>query len=338
MDTIRNYLENMFLHLPKTEEVLRAKAELSDMMEDKYYELLKEGKSDNEAVGIVISEFGNLKEISKELGIDGIVNENENSNKYEDMQKVSRKIIKREEAMEYLKASKKFLRSIGIGVFLCICSPILLIWIGGLEETGRYSEDYIEKLAACLGLPFLFVLIAIAVAVFIYQGMKYEKYDYLKKELFSLDFALEKEIRTAYEERKSVFAIKIIVGVILCILSVLPIIILDSVTDSSGSVVTFSVCLLLFMVAIAVFLFITGGGEQGAYHILLQEGEYAESEKRANKITEKIGAFYWPIITCVYLAWSFLTGSWGITWVIWPIAGIVFGIIGSVCKTVENDE
>ena len=32
MDAIKSYLENMFLHLPKTAEVLRAKEELAQMM------------------------------------------------------------------------------------------------------------------------------------------------------------------------------------------------------------------------------------------------------------------------------------------------------------------
>ena len=56
METIRNYLENMFLNLPRTSEVMKAKMELGQMMEDKYNELIASGKSDNEAVGIVISE------------------------------------------------------------------------------------------------------------------------------------------------------------------------------------------------------------------------------------------------------------------------------------------
>ena len=58
MDTIRSYLESMFKNLPLTDKVMRAKSELLQMMEDKYTELIKEGKSENEAVGIVISEFG----------------------------------------------------------------------------------------------------------------------------------------------------------------------------------------------------------------------------------------------------------------------------------------
>ena len=56
METIKNYLENMFSHLPNTPEVQKAKYELYQMMEDKYNELISEGKSDNEAIGIVISE------------------------------------------------------------------------------------------------------------------------------------------------------------------------------------------------------------------------------------------------------------------------------------------
>ena len=69
METIRNYLETMFLNLPGTPEVMRAKMELGQMMEDKYNELIAEGKMDNEATGIVISEFGNLEELAEELGI-----------------------------------------------------------------------------------------------------------------------------------------------------------------------------------------------------------------------------------------------------------------------------
>lgn len=74
METIKNYLENMFSHLPNTPEVLKAKYELYQMMEDKYNELISEGKSDNEAIGIVISEFGNLDELADSLGIKSFVN------------------------------------------------------------------------------------------------------------------------------------------------------------------------------------------------------------------------------------------------------------------------
>lgn len=73
MEAIREYLHNMFLNLPETPQVLRAKAELMEMMEDKYEELMREGMSEKEAVGTVISEFGNLEELAEELGIDSFM-------------------------------------------------------------------------------------------------------------------------------------------------------------------------------------------------------------------------------------------------------------------------
>ena len=36
---------------------------------------------------------------------------------------------------------------------------------------------------------------------------------------------------------------------------------------------------------------------------------------------------YWEVVTCVYFGWSFLTGTWGISWMIWIVAGIVKKVI-----------
>ena len=80
MNVINEYLDNMFKTFPDTPEVRRARIELAQMMEDKYTELIDEGKTENEAVGIVISEFGNLSELSDILGLDGIIYEDKNYN------------------------------------------------------------------------------------------------------------------------------------------------------------------------------------------------------------------------------------------------------------------
>src|SRR5690625_7274061 len=70
MDTILSYLETMFANLPRTQEVERIKQDLQLNMEEKYQELIAEGKTENEAVGTVISEFGNIDELMEELGYD----------------------------------------------------------------------------------------------------------------------------------------------------------------------------------------------------------------------------------------------------------------------------
>ena len=69
MNIIHDYVDTMFKDLPKTEEVIRMKLEILDNMEEAYHELLKEGKTENEAIGAVISQFDNINELKEELVI-----------------------------------------------------------------------------------------------------------------------------------------------------------------------------------------------------------------------------------------------------------------------------
>ena len=106
MEAIREYLSNMFMNLPETPQVLRAKAELMEMMEDKYEELIAEGMSEKEAVGTVISEFGNLDELAEELGIGDFMKKEE-----EPQEKKSRHADRRwgpEEAPVIIIKKKRF--------------------------------------------------------------------------------------------------------------------------------------------------------------------------------------------------------------------------------------
>lgn len=118
METIKSYLETMFANMPNTPEVLRAKQELWGMMEDKYNELISEGLSENEAVGTVISEFGNLDELSETLGL--------NRQQY-NTPSDNRRCLSIEEIKKYIRAYNVKSILIAIGVFLCIISPIFPI-------------------------------------------------------------------------------------------------------------------------------------------------------------------------------------------------------------------
>ena len=44
-------------------------------------------------------------------------------------------------------------------------------------------------------------------------------------------------------------------------------------------------------------------------------------------------SIYWPTVRSIYLIWSFLTFAWWRTWIIWPVAGIVYAIIKSLFKS-----
>ena len=117
METIKNYLEAMFANLPNTDSVRKAKYELLQMMEDKYSELISEGVSENEAVGTVISEFGNLDDLAEELGL-----QDEIHTSYETMTENPRRNISFEQAKEYIGVRTKHALFVASGVLLCILS------------------------------------------------------------------------------------------------------------------------------------------------------------------------------------------------------------------------
>lgn len=347
MDTIKIYIENLFNSLPKTNEVIRAKEELIVMMEDKYNELKGQGKSENEAIGIVISEFGNIDELKEELGI------NRNFNQYEEdtskKDQAERK-ISLDEADDFIQNTTKFAFKISIGVVLCILSVVPLIilsafslkentidTVSGIEYFNAFNIS--EKAGIAVGLIFLFVSIAIAVAIFIISGLKYEKYSYLKKERFLLDSHATKFVSDLYDQYRSTFAIKITLGVMLCIMSAIPVVVAGILFDNSNDIViTLCVGLLLVIIAAAVFLFITAGMKRDCYMQLLQQEEYEPQNKDKDDLASKVGSVYWPIVTAGYLGWSFITMDWHITWIVWPIAGVLFGGIAAICNIIAPNK
>ena len=100
--------------------------------------------------------------------------------------------------------------------------------------------------------------------------------------------------------------------------------------------VAYLVAFLLGMVSIGVYLLVKSGTVKSGYDILLGEGEYTKEERiRAKKIS-KIAGIYWPLATAIYLGWSFVSGKWDSTWVVWPLAGIIFGGIASLVDAKEE--
>ena len=206
------------------------------------------------------------------------------------------------------RTAKKFAPAVAA----CILSVIPLILLGGLSE---YRGTVTEGMAAGIGVTILLLVVAAAVAVFITGGMQLSKYEFIEKEPFEADPEL---IRWAEQEKQRLtpmFTRHIVVGVVLCILAVVPLILLGCMGAEDFHLVL-GLGLLLFLVAVAVYLFISTGMPYGCYNQLLQVGDYSPEQKRVNRFSGP----YWCVVTAVYLLISFLTGRWDKTWLIWVCA------------------
>ena len=221
-----------------------------------------------------------------------------------------------------------------LGVMFCILSICGPIFLSAAAELSPQNADLFDS----LGGASLFLIVAIGVGLLVYSGISVGKWKYLKTERIVTDFATTEYIHQGMESYKGTYAALLTIGIILCILSVLPCIIFDAIWNSEGFWGDLSGGFLFIFVAIGVFLIVMGSMKLGSYSSLLRlngqdtvGGSYVPNQQGEpqyiNQTTATIMSVYWPTITCLYLIWSFLSFDWYITWIIWPIAGIIHALV-----------
>ena len=163
------------------------------------------------------------------------------------------KKISMEEANEFLEFKRNGARTVANATSMCILSPILLIALGTMSEDQVFHVT--EAFAAGLGCIFLFGLIAAAVFLFITYGIRNSDMEYLEKENFETESDVSKLAREKRKSYEPIFARGIAIGVVLCILSVLPIL-LAGIAEAPDYICGIFVGILLLLIAIAVNLII----------------------------------------------------------------------------------
>lgn len=322
METIKSYLEAMFANMPNTPEVKKAKAELLQMMEDKYNELIAEGVNENTAVGTVISEFGNLDELAESLGLEKEVEE-----VHEREQEIPKRFVSMDEVRDFIYSRKKSGLFVGFGVLLCIvsvCSPILSdgIWYSGSAE--KY------------GVLGMFMCIALAVGFFVFNGLTRKDWDFLKKQPCQIDMATANMVKEKRKDFRITRAWMHTLGILLCAFCWLPCTFIDN---------EIAPALLFLSVGVGVLLLVYSSYVNGSYETILSlndqktiSGRYGKEEdvEYINDKAKGIMEVYWSTVTCIYLIISFITFHWEITWLIWPIAFAINKIL-RLTLTKEED-
>lgn len=245
MEVIRTYLDNLFSTLPDTPASRRAKEELWGMMEDKYQELKDQGLPENQIIGTVISQFGNLEELRETLGL-----EQPYAAAPPPQPQPAGIPMSYAQAQECLTTYRRASRGIGIGAVLCILSVVPMLITGILTDGAPFEDG-----AVLMGLSVLFPLVAVGVYQFIRAGMVDSCCKMLLGELDTGPALSPVDVKTG---------------------------------------------------------------------------------KKIPTVVDIVAQIYWPLIVIAYLIWSFLTFDWWITWIIWPIAGIAFGIFAGVTESIAK--
>lgn len=235
----------------------------------------------------------------------------------------SGRFITLELAQEYLGAVAAAAGKIAAGAAICVLSPSFLIALAGSADAGRYAIS--ENFAAGIGIAVLLMLVTLGVMLLLGYGMKLSPYEYIGKETLSLDYGVEGLVRKKKEAFADTHRKSIIIGVALIILSTIPLV-SASIFTENVFFICLCVSLLLLMVACGVFLFVWSDMIHSSYLKLLQEGDYRPNNKRIERKASAFYASYWLIATALYLAFSFVSNLWDISWIIWPLAGVLYPV------------
>ena len=238
------------------------------------------------------------------------------------------------EANEYLEQRKDASVKIAIATFLCIVCAIPLFLLTALSELT--SLPIADNTAIGIGVVAIFPIVAIAVYMFIRVGFKNTPYEFLEQEPFETEYGvtgLAKDRQKAYRSRNVKYNY---IGTCSCVMAPVPL--LCGAFSGNGLLTMLSLCITMLVVGIGVMFFIIAGVRWASTQKLLKEGEFSDKGKRKSKINETIGTAYWLITTAIFLGWSFLTNDWHITWVVWPIAGILFVVVELICNLMIDNQ
>lgn len=313
METIKNYLATLFLEFPNTPEVQRAKQEILTIMEDHYLALIEEGKSEHEAIGQVISEFGSVDELREMLQVDEtLADEAELENEIEES-----------EMVKYLTHRRKDTLGLGLGISGCLLAVGALI---GFSISGTEM----------LGLLLFFVILAISIGFIIYNGMQLSKNGAVLNDRY-VPSSLGRAATKMKNEYQKSFQISLVFGICLCVLSIAPILFFQLFTYAE-----YGIPVMFFFIASGVFLIVYGSVNYTSFDKFIdakyfiadedEPGPKAMYEKYGSAASSKhlLARIYWPMVTLIYFGWSLLTGSWSYSWIIFVFAGIMYSVLEAI--------
>jgi len=124
------------------------------------------------------------------------------------------------QANEYLDLRKKAAKNIATATMLCILSVIPLLVLGAASELPIFIWS--ENLSCGIGLVAMFVIVALAVVIFVRTGLEASPYEFIVKEPFENEYGVVGFVKDAQNKFKSTYDKYKWIGSAVCILSPIP--------------------------------------------------------------------------------------------------------------------
>lgn len=244
---------------------------------------------------------------------------------------VSVRNVSMEEASEYLHTIKDNAKNLALGVMLCILSVVPLLFI--TSQSFYQLIPLNDEQSGAIGVTIMIIMAAIAVAIFIIRDRKLKKFRYLSTENIETEYGVSgmvKERRNAYSEKHTV---KIVTGVILCILSAVCLFIPSTINSGNDFMTIIGLCFMLIIASVGVYFLVETGSVWNSFKKVLEEDDYSRNEKSNKKMIAPVTSIYWLLLTAGFCIYGFITQDWG-RWIIWAVGGIVYAVLYIILNTI----
>lgn len=236
-----------------------------------------------------------------------------------------------DEIGEYFEKKRKMSSRTATATALCVLSPVTLLLLGALSDEAAGLLP--ETLAVGIGLLTLFAMVDVAVALFLLGASRLERFSYLEKDGFLLDAPARGAAEQRWKECEARCTRARVVATVLCVLSATPIF-GALLFGEDGLALLFSVPMLLVIVSVGVFLFVLASERWGCIEELLKRDGRPREDAKWAKIKDTVGTVYWLVAVAIFLAYSFITDDWGESWIIWPVAGVLFAALATILDAI----
>ena len=239
-----------------------------------------------------------------------------------------------EEANAFLKVKEENARRVALGVMLCILSPVALILLGGGRDYGL--NNWPENVVGAVGLVVMMLMIIPAVGLFVLSNLRISRFEYLEKEPVETLYGVSGMVKDRKEKFQPVYSRYLLIGIMLCVASGIPLFISIAFYGGDSFLSIAGIAALLVLAAVGVMLIVRVSIIHGSYQMLLEEGSYSRGSKEESQHYGYIGGIYWCAVTAAYLLWSFLGNDWNQSWIIWPVAGVAYGVVFGIVRALRK--
>lgn len=245
------------------------------------------------------------------------------------------RMVSLQEAQDFLELKDWQAPRIALGVALCITSPVAMLVFSGMLNAG--AVGLADDAVVAAGMIVLLLMVAAAVFLFVTSGMRGRRFEHFEREPFETAYGVTGMVGERKQAFEGAHSMSLAVGIVLCIVSVVPMF-FAVMLGLPDSFVCFTVAVLLALVAVGVYMIVRSGIINGSFQMLLQEGDYTKTNKRADRKLAPLAGGYWCLVVAIYLWWSFSTMSWERTWIIWPVAAVLFAGLYALAKGIVQSK